>query len=68
MPKGTKGFRSLMEGLQEGKAHIDGMKKAPTRRVYTLDELLNGVSDGLIVFTDEDRAWLDAPPRGRELI
>lgn len=40
----------------------------PIRRGYTLDELLDQCEPEGQQLTDEDRAFLDSPPVGRELI
>lgn len=47
--------------LQEG-----ALVMRPTRRRYALAQLL-AETDAATLASDEDRAWLDAPARGREL-
>jgi antitoxin ChpS len=48
---------------------VDGERlvvQPQTRPKYTLDELL-AQCDSPAAITEEDRAWLDLPPVGREL-
>jgi antitoxin ChpS len=42
------------------------MHEPQTESKYTFDELL-GQCDPTGALTEEDRAWLDLPPAGREL-
>jgi len=57
-PDATVGMR-----VQAGKL----MLEPEMRRRYTLDDLL-AQCDADAPGTAEDRAWLDAPPEGREVI
>jgi len=45
----------------------DELVMRPTRKRYTLDELL-ARCDPAAPYSDEDRAWLDGGPVGREAI
>jgi antitoxin ChpS len=46
---------------------VPAVKAMRVRRPkYTLDELIEGY-DADAPLTDEERAWMDAPPAGREL-
>jgi len=75
VPAAAQNMLGLAEG-QEMVASVKGAQivaepiptpeKAISQLKYTLDELVAGYkADG--AFTEDERAWMDAPPAGREV-
>ena len=74
VPAPARDLLQLSEGqemsvsVEEGKLIYEAFTAEPRRRSkYTLDELLSQC-DFDTPYSDEERAWLDAPPVGREII
>ena len=58
-------------GVREGDSveltvQDDALVAKPRRKRYTLDELLARCNKKNMALSDEDRNWLNAPPRGKE--
>lgn len=51
---------------EDGRLIIEPIK--PTKFEYSLDELLSKCSETAMMLNDEDRAWLDGPDVGREVV
>jgi antitoxin ChpS len=71
VPARARDALHLIEG-QELTVAVDGNRLVlepakPERRSYTLDELLADCDFGQ-PYSEEERAWLDAKPAGRELL
>lgn len=71
VPAGARDALNLSAGQEMEIAVVDDkmvlQPAKPARPKYTLDELLSEC-DFNAPFSDEERAWLDAPPVGRELL
>lgn len=70
VPAAARNTLHLHEG-QELSVKVEGdklvLEPAVQRPKYTLDELL-AECDFDTPYSDEERAWLDAPPVGREIL
>jgi antitoxin ChpS len=71
VPARARDALHLTEG-QELTVSVDGSRlvlepSRPARPAYSLDQLLADCDFGQ-PYSDEERAWLDAPPAGRELL
>ena len=71
VPARARDALQLTEG-QQMTVSVEGTRlvlepSQPARPAYTLDELL-AQCDFDQPYSDEERAWLDAPPVGRELL
>lgn len=71
VPSRVRDALALVEG-QELEVVVDGdrlviEKATPTRPTYTLETLL-AACDFEAPYSEEERAWLDAEPVGRELL
>lgn len=70
VPAAARNTLHLHEG-QEMAVTVEGerlvLEPAVKRRKYTLDDLL-AQCDFDTPYSDEERAWLDAPPVGREML
>ncbi len=60
-------------GMKEGESvelHVQGTQLVaqPARKRYTLDELLAQCSPANMALTDEDRAWINDAPVGKEAL
>ncbi len=69
VPPALLDLLSLSAGAEVGLSVDDGrLVVHPLRKPkYSLDELL-AASDYSAQRSDEDRDWMDAPPRGREIL
>lgn len=67
VPPSIKESLGLAAGLMlEVSADKGAMVARPKKPKYTLAELL-AQCDPSVPYTDEERAWIDAPPVGREV-